>query len=212
MRTGQPAGLDDFHAFQVFLYLVRSSQLCVNLFFKQFLLMVPAEPDNEKGNRDRDKYTQSKPPVKEGQQDAGQGHRDAVCNQRRDRAAEQGFHAAAICHHICGQFGKVLGVKEIHRKFPQMLRNPQPGRVRLLIRGNIGFAVIIFGGQKYQDGRNNACAPQHPDMVPLNGAAIDKGSQNFSENHNSYTERKKHSQVRQCAGEDCFFQICVTFV
>ena len=93
-----------------------------------------------------------------------------------------------------------------------MFRKPQPGRVRLLIRGNIGFAVIIFGGQKYQDGRNNTRAPQHPDMVPLNGAAIDKGSQNFTENHNSYTERKKHSQVRQCAGEDCFFQICVTFV
>ena len=37
MRTGQPAGLDDLHAFQVFLYLVRSSQLCVNLLFKQFL-------------------------------------------------------------------------------------------------------------------------------------------------------------------------------
>lgn len=95
--------------------------------------MVPAEPDNEEGNRNRDKYAQSKPPVKEGQQDAGQGHRDAVCNQRRDRAAEQGFHAAAICHHICGQFRKVLGVKEIHRKFPQMLRNPKPGRVRLFI-------------------------------------------------------------------------------
>lgn len=53
MRTGQPAGLDDLHAFQVFLYLVRSNQLCVNLFFKQLLLMVPAEPDNEEGNRNQ---------------------------------------------------------------------------------------------------------------------------------------------------------------
>lgn len=54
---------------------------------------------------------------------------NTVCNQRRNRATEQGLHAAAICHHIRGQFGKVLGVKEIHREFPKMLRNPQPCRV-----------------------------------------------------------------------------------
>ena len=67
-----------------------------------------------------------------------------------------------------------------------MLRNPQPGRVRLLIRCNIGFAVIIFCGQKYQDGRNNPRAPQYPDMVPPDGTATDKGRQNFTEDHNSY--------------------------
>ena len=133
MRAGQPAGLDDLHTFQVFLYLVRGSQFCINLLFKQLLLMVPAEPDNEEGNRNRDEYAQSKTPVKEGQQDTGQGHRDAVCNQWRDRAAEQGLHAAAIRHHIRGQFRKILGVKEIHREFPKVLRNPQPGRVRLFI-------------------------------------------------------------------------------
>ena len=129
MGAGKTTGFDDLHALQVFLHLVRSSQLSVNLFFEQFLLMVPAEPDNKERNRNRDKYTQCEPPIEKGKQDTGQGYGNSVCDQWRDRAAEQRLHTTAICHHISGQFRKILCIEEVHRKFPKMLCNSQPSSV-----------------------------------------------------------------------------------
>ena len=93
-----------------------------------------------------------------------------------------------------------------------MLRDSQPGSVRFFIGGDISFAVVVFGSQKHQNSRDNTCTPQRPDAIPRNRAAADKRCQYFTEYHDGYTEWKEHGEVRQCAGENRFFQVCVTFI
>lgn len=128
-RAAHATGFDDLHPFQIFLHLTRGREFGVDLPGEQFSLVFAAEPDDEKRQWHCDKYAQRQPPVEKCQQHASQRDGDAVCDKRRDRARKQGFHAAAIGHHVGGQFREIFGVEKAHREFSEMLGDSQPGPI-----------------------------------------------------------------------------------
>ena len=127
-----------------------------------------AGPDDKKCDRHRAENRKGHSPVKKCQTNTDQGDRDNICDQRRNGTAEHGFHAAAIRHHVCGNVGQILCVKEAHGELAKMLRDPKSGRAGLLIGSNIGFPIIVFRGQKHQNSRHQPQAEQFPQCGPRN--------------------------------------------
>ena len=152
--TAKTTGFDNFDTFQVFLNLAGRLQFHIHLFVKQMKLQLAPAQDDKECNRHRAENRKGHSPVKKCQTNTDQGNRDDICNQRRDGTAEHGFHAAAIRHHVCGNVGQILCIKEAHGELAKMLRDPKSGRAGLLIGSNIGFPIIVFRGQEYQNSRH----------------------------------------------------------
>lgn len=166
--TTKTTGFDDFDTFQVFLNLAGRLQFHIHLFVKQTELQLAPAQDDKKCDRHRAENRKGHSPVKKCQTNTDQGNRDDICNQRRDGTAEHGFHAAAIRHHVGGNVGQILCVKEAHGELAKMLRDPKSGRAGLLIGSNIGFPIIVFRGQKHQNSRHQPQAEQFPQCGPRN--------------------------------------------